>query len=250
MNNEYILKSVIDKYKLSEPLPVSARISMEKSRKKNLVKILRKDARRALFITAVVSFFLWIKKFGVSISIVKSAVAVSAVLIIGAGVITFVGVYSINKLVHHISNETVKIENTKSLKMESAGNPAAVSQEILSYAMAVSPVEMDDVSDSLLSKYTNKIILELRNINGAQAAIKADKLDKYHLSDKILSISIIKLDEKSQTSGSDKSAFRISAKIVNTVNSRVLMYTSVIADGEDAIPDSLLKLAEKIPVKF
>jgi len=247
MNTTDVLKSVIDKYELSDPVPLNVRQAMEKSRKENLIRILKKDSRRVLFISAVVSFFLWIKKLGISISIVKSAVAVISALVIVIGVLVTASVYTTGKIMDYLQDEAPVIEQVQNSETESVEKP--VVQDVLSYAVAVSPVEMDDVSDALLREYTKKMILELRNIKGAQAAIDIDKLDKYHLADKILSISIIKLDEKSQNDSAG-SVYRVSAKIISTVNSQVLMYSSVTADAESGIPDSLRKLAEKVSAKL
>ncbi|MFH0977013.1 MAG: hypothetical protein V1874_14625 [Spirochaetota bacterium] len=250
MNAGELLKAVIDRYELSEPVPQDVRLAMDRSRKENLVKILKKDARRFIFISTVVSFFLWIKKFGISLSIAKSAVTVTTACIISAGALTTAGVYTTKKIIEHFSagmpNTEEKIEEMKKTKTGSLER--RIVPGILTYAVAVSQIEMDEISNDRLYEYTNKIIRDLRNIKGAQAAININNLDKKHFSDKILSISIIKLKE-SQTTGS-KSEFRISAKIVNSNNSQVLMYASETADNESMIQDSLRKLAKKISDKL
>jgi len=252
MNTEKTLKAVIDKYKLSEPVPFDVRMAMEKSRKENLIKILKRDVHRAIFLSMVVSFFLWIKKFGISISIIKSAVAVSVALIIGAGIITVAGVYTTGKIIDYISDEKQKIEQVQDIKIDSGSNEKTEESgapEIISYAVAVSPVEMDNASYKLLSEYRNIMIRELRKIKGTKAAINLNSLDEYHLADKTLNISIIKLNEKSQGSG-DESVYRISAKIISSTNSRVLMHTSETAAGENAISGSIQKLAAKLSAKL
>jgi hypothetical protein len=250
MSASEILKAVIEKYELSEPVPQDVRISMIKSRKRNLILILNQDAKGGLFVSAVVSLFLWVKKLGISISIIKSAIAVSMALIIGAGLITAAGLYTAGMVVNYFADEkqTIdRIDNVSTVPEEKPVSP--VVQDILFYSVAVSMVEMEDAPDKLISDFTTKVISELRNIKGAKAAIDIKKLDKYHKADKILTISIIKLDEK--TSSSDTgSIYRISAKIVNSNNSRVLMYSSTTAEDRNNIPDSLRKLAEKISVQL
>jgi hypothetical protein len=252
MRNEDILKSVINKYKLDEPVPSDVRIAMETSRKESLTRILKEDAERAIFISLAVSFFLWIKKFGLSISIAKSAIAVAAALIIGAGTITAAGVYSTVIVLDCLSDNKQNIEKAEEPKTVSGENKeteAKPVQEIKSFAVAVNTVDMDDAADRSLSEYRNKMIQSLRSIKGPKAAIILENLDEYHTSDKTLSISIIRLDEKSKISAAE-SVYRISAKIINTANSQVLMYSSVTADGESSIPDSIQKLAEKISAKI
>lgn len=242
MKNGEFLKAVIDRYELSEPVPPDVRMAMENSRRENLIRILKKDAHHAIFISAAAGFFLWIKKFSISLSIAQSAVAVSAAVVIGAGAVTVTGVYTGKKIIDYISNDMQKFEENQDRKTESTGKP--VVPGILKYAVAVSQLEIGDASDDRLSEYTNMMVLDLRKIKGGQAAININSLDKNHVSDKILSISVIKLKEF-QTSG-NKGEYRISVKIVDINNSQVLMYASETVENERGIPDSLHRLAKKI----
>jgi hypothetical protein len=250
MNAGELLKSVIDRYELSEAVPHEVRIAMEKSRKENLVRILKNDACNIFFISAVTSFFLWIKKFGISLSIAKSAVAVTTTCIIGAGMFTATGIYTAKKVIDYLSAETPKtekqVEKIQDIKINSVKKP--IVPGILYYTVAVSQIEMDEVTNEKLSEYTNNVIKELRNIKGAQSAINLNNLDKNHISDKSLSITIMKLEEFKTTG--NKSVYRISAKIVNTNNSQILEYASETADNESGIPDSLRKLAKKVSEKL
>ena len=81
--------------------------------------------------------------------------------------------------------------------------------------------------------------MELRRINGDQSAISIDMLDSSHRSDRIPGLSILKLDSY------PASAYRLSAKIINSRNSQVLKHISEIVDSESEIPGSLRALAVK-----
>ncbi len=247
MNTDTALKSVIDKYKLSDPVPADVRAAMERSRRDNLAKILKKEAYSSLFISAVVSFFLWIKKFGISISITKSAVAVSAAVIIGLSAVTAAGIYVVNKVFEHNTSQKLDMVNEQRNPEEKASIPCAV--ELLSYNVAVSPVEMEDVSSEVTDTYRLRLVQELKKIRGAKAAINIEKLDENHISSRILSVSIIKLKDPQKETG-DNSLYRISARIINSANSQVLLYTSVMAAGEERIAESLAGLAGKISARL
>jgi hypothetical protein len=178
------------------------------------------------------------------------AAALTTACIIGTGTLTVASVYTVKKVIDYISVERPKtgqkIEELQDIKTGSVEKPAVPG--ILSYSVAVSRINMDDVSNDRLSEYTNKMIYDLRNLKGAHSAININDLDKKHISDKILSISIIKLNEPQSTG--NKSVYRISAKIINSNNSQVLLYASETADNESTIQDSLHKLAKKVSDKL
>lgn len=243
MNRDDTLKAVIEKYKLSEPVPPDVRIAMEKSRRKNLTAILKKGIMPAFFISAVVTFFFWIKKFGISLTITKCAAAVSAAMIIGTGVVTAAGIYTAGKIISLVSDNKINTGNINSFPETKPGQSSA--REVLHYGVAVQDVVMDNVSDTEISTYTTKMINELRKIKGAGIAININNLDAFHVSDRILSVSIMKLEEKKSFSGT-RTIYRVSAKIINSTNSHILMHTSVTAENLEEIPDSLGVLSKRI----
>lgn len=247
MNNAETLKAVIEKYKLDEPVPAGVRAAMLQSRRDTLAFILRRGAMTAFFTTAVVSFFLWIKKFGISLSIAKSAVAVSAAMIIGAGAVTATTIYTAGRIMRTVSENKARsglIQPVRETKTEET--PA---MEILHYNVAVQNVVIENDSGLKSSVYTSGIISELRRIKGAKGAINISSLDDYHVSDRILSVSIMKLEENRTFSGS-RSVYRISAKVINPSNSHIIMHTSVTAESLEKIPESISTLAVKISGKL
>ena len=240
MKNDELLNAVIDKYKLADPAPSAVRLAMEQSRRDNLVKILKKDSRSALFTSAVVSFFLWIKKFGVPVSITKSAAAVTAAVAIGAGAVTTAGVYGTVKITEYLLSAKTGTGDISSGGSDQDMIPISPVPEVIFYSLAVSQVEMDDAAGRALSGYTNTVINELRRIRGRKAAVNLDMLDSNHKAERILSVSIIRLDNKSQA------VYRISAKIISSANSQVLRHISVTVSRESEIPDALRTIAQKV----
>ena len=74
MNQRDILRQVITKYKLDKPIPVKAQKEMLTARKDTLIEILKRNKKYSIFLFSVISLFFWIKRFGLSLSILKSAI--------------------------------------------------------------------------------------------------------------------------------------------------------------------------------
>ncbi len=243
MNSEETLKAVIDKYKLSEQMPPEVRASMARHRKEGLVNILGKDSKNTLLISAVVSFFLWIKKFGISISITKSTAIVVTAIAVAAGTVTVTGVYTAKVIIRHIHEEK---QSTHAAPDNNIGIPvirvAAAPRGVMSYDLAVSTIEMDNASGNKLSALSEKIIASLREKSGEKAAISFAQIDRYHIADRILSISIKKTEDKS----GESALYSISVKIVRSSDSMVVTHSSVTVEDEDSIPAALETIAEKI----
>lgn len=246
MNNEELLNSIIKKYELADPVPADVRAFMEKSRREGLVKILKQEAPRVLFVTAAVSIFLWLKKFGISLSIFKSTLAVSAAIAVGAGAVTVAGVYSTVKItqqlssIHNEPGSGTRIEQAPVIEQPPLTIEAITIPEIITYTVAVAHVEMENDDSDALKKYTSMVISELRKAGGEEAAIGIDKLDSTHKSDRILALSIIKLNDNLVSS------YRISAKVIDSSNSEVLKHVSETVGSKGDIPDSLRSLALKV----
>lgn len=244
MNSEETLKAVIDKYKLSEQIPPEVRASIARHRKDGLIRILGKDTKNTLFISAVVSFFLWIKRFGIPISITKSAAIIVTAVAVAAGTLAVTGVYATRIILRHIHVE----EQRATPVTEDINIPGQVlrletlPREVINYDLAVSSIEMNDLPGNERSALTEKIIASLRKKSGENAAISIDQIDRYHIAGRILSISIIKLEDKS----GESALYRISVKIVRSSDSMVIVHTSVTVENEDSIPAALDEIAGKI----
>lgn len=246
MNNEELLNSIIKKYELADPVPADVRAFMEKSRREGLVNILKEQAPRALFVTVAVSFFLWLKKFGISLSIFKSSVAVGTAIAVGAGAATVVSVYSTVKItkqlssVHNEPGSGTRIEQAPVIEQPPLTIEAISIPEFITYTVAVAHVEMDNNDPDTLKEYTRMVISELRKAGGEEAAIGIDKLDSTHKSDRILALSIIKLNDNLVSS------YRISAKVIDSSNSEVLKHVSETVGSKGDIPETLRSLALKV----
>lgn len=242
MNEKALLKSLLDKYEISEPMPLQARRTMNRSKKKNLAAIIKKHADVFFLTGAAVSLFFSVKKIGISISITKSAVLLTIASVAAAGIVALTAVYAVKHLIpeQQVSPGETFAQQKVSDPVQSGDGIAA--GEVMSYAIAVDRVSMAGVTAARRSVYTGTIISELRREKGELAAINSYSLDKFHVSKKVLSVSIIEL----KNPGAAGSVFRISAKVVSSENSRVLMYISETAQGEDAINNSLKVLMEKV----
>lgn len=241
MNEKALLKSLLVKYEITKPLPADVRRAMNRSKKDNLKAIIRKQAGGFFLTGAVVGLFLGVKKIGISISMTKSAILLTVASAAAAGILAFSAGYAVKHLItgNVLSPDQTSMQQDNDLIQPGAGTAGG---EVISYAIAVDRVSMSGVPAARRSAYTVTLINELRRLKGELAAINTYSLDRNHVSKKVLSVAIIEL----KNTGAGESAFRISAKVISSENSRVLMYISETAKGEDAINDSLKVLMEKV----
>ncbi|MCP4132366.1 MAG: hypothetical protein GY754_15445 [bacterium] len=87
MKKNDIVKQVLKKYKFDHELSPEEEKHLFKIRKKILKSVLKRHGVYSMYVSLAVSLFLGIKRFGMSLSIGKSFIAVgSAALIMGAGI--------------------------------------------------------------------------------------------------------------------------------------------------------------------
>jgi len=242
MSADNILKSVIDKYEVSVHMSPQARSAMKRSKRKNLSLILKKQVRGMIFLNSTVAFFLWVKKYGISLSFANSAIAVSFMILSAAGIISYSAVVTAGMVVDRLVQDKASapvIEQTAGV-IELQDQDTA--RQVVSYAIAVNRVEMKGADLQTRTGFTSDIISELRSRKGGAAAISSNSIDSYHVSGKILSVSIITLAGAS----GDEPVFRISAKVISSSDSRVLLYVSETAETKEKIPDSIKVLMKKV----
>ena len=242
MSAENILKNVIDKYEISMHMSRQARAAMNRSKRKNLSLILKRQVRGIIFINATVTFFLWVKKYGISISFTKSAIAVSVTILSMAGIVSYSAVFTARVVIDSLRQDKTSASVIEQIIEAPVLPEQDVVRQVVSYAVAVNRVEMKGADAQARTGLTNDVIRELAGLKGNRAAISSNSIDSYHVSDKVLSVSVIKL----AGSSSDVSVFRISAKVINSADSRVILYVSETAESEDKIKDSLKILMKKV----
>lgn len=242
MSAENLLKTVIDRYEISLHMSPQARAAMNRSKRKNLAMILKKQVSGIIFINTTVAFFLWVKKYGISLSFAKSAVAVSVAILSAAGIVSYSAVFTAGMVLENMQKDQFSqpvIEQTVDVSVLPEQDAA---RRIVSYAVAVNRVEMKGGNSQTRSRFTDDVIRELRSLKGGNAAISSNSIDNYHVSDKVLSVSIITL----AGSPGEKAVFRVSVKLINSADSRVLLYVAETAQSEDKIQDSIKALMKKV----
>ena len=98
MNNEEILRQVLEKYKISMPINPAVRKHIMKSRKKVLVNVFKHYGQYNIIIAAALVVYFPIRKIGISASLVQSAVITFTLSAITAVVLITGGYIAINKL--------------------------------------------------------------------------------------------------------------------------------------------------------
>ena len=77
MNRADTLARVLDKYKLSHPIPAELQQGMMKAQKRSLVEILKKNKKYSLFSMMSLGLYFWLRRSGIGISLAKCMIITS-----------------------------------------------------------------------------------------------------------------------------------------------------------------------------
>ena len=103
-----ILQDLLAQCKLDDPVADEVQEAITAVKEEDLKAVLKKAGAYGLVFGAVVSFFFYVKKFGISLSLAKSAVTLGVVSVAATAVVTtgayFSGKYIIKKI------DEIKIE--------------------------------------------------------------------------------------------------------------------------------------------
>lgn len=230
------IRELLKKYKLDRPLPDGQKNRLGSIRKKSMISILRKRGKYSPFVLIVVWFFFWIKRFGVSLSLGKSAVVVFTAIIITMGAVATSAYYAVNLLL----KEEIKTERIKQDVNKNAGPEAASGREAAHrYQIVIGSFEFDPEIGATGRQINNSIRYELIRIKGGNTVAPPGVPGTVAIKN-ILVGSIIKLDK----------TYRITAKIIDRSTSRVIYLVSESADSTQDIPRACRALSEKIAAKI
>ncbi|MCP4130226.1 MAG: hypothetical protein GY754_04525 [bacterium] len=249
-------KKVLVKYKFHNPTPPENKKAVGKFKKDTLVTILKKKGKYGLFVSLVISLFLWTKKAGFSISIGKIMLIVAAVGTVTAATISAGAYFTVKYIAETRSlektepiekNELDIMEPTKDTIKDSEKKTAFAppvtpdkkpEAEKIRYKLAVTGLQYDSSIKDIGRKINNSILAGVVSIGGKDAAARISTIPKKERPKKILSGTIVKLDE----------TYRISAKIVE--KGRVILYETETAKSKDDIDRACKALSKKIAGKL
>ncbi len=250
MNQADTLKEVIKKYKLQMPMEPYQKKLLNDSKKRTYIRILKKHGLYFTILLPVISFLYWVKKFGITLSLAKSALIVGAAALITAGVVTGGSFYIVKEVIlkkpeniekkinKNVDSNTNKNPVDKKDKTRASEKPSFLSGQV-TYRIGIIPFKFDG-DKKIASAALQEILSNIRRIKGKNSAAVFDLSSMGKRVSKKLTGTLIKLG----------GSYRISIKLIDLKNSKIELYTSETAKRENDLANACKKLAVKIAKKI
>jgi len=231
MNEKISLESLLSSYKFTEPVPPEIRKRMHASRKQTIVHILKKNRQYGIIPFLVLSLFFLARKTGITLSVMKATIAAWTAVILTTVTITGAAVYTVHYIVEKCSPVETDMRQPsvpaavpvpqKQVTRETEKAPAII------YHVGILPFENIGVDSTIARKITTGIKAELASrLPGKRIAIFSSADTDTHIIKNMLMGSIIRFGE----------GYRITARIIDPVSSKIVLYTSTEIRSEDDIP--------------
>ncbi len=232
-----IIKKIYEKYKLTDKLPLEAKRVMLKSKKAVFINVLKKQKKYSIFMLFVVSVFFWVKKFGLTISLIKSFIFTAIVSAAMVATISVGSYYGVKKIIKN----PAQIEKTKEKAVpEVIEKTPGVSQtpvkKAINYQLNIVPFEYEGIADESIKSLESKIVNNLNKIMGKNSANLISRSKKSITAKKIVLGSVAKVDQN----------YFITIKVMNPESSKVLLYINEDIDQVDQVDQVCSKIAKKL----
>jgi hypothetical protein len=235
-----LLQGLLEKYRVTEPVPAAVRVRVIAGRRRNLVVILKKLDRYNPLLGAILLVYFLFKKLGLSVSLVQSAVVFFTVTALSvAGVTT--GSYIVVKRVID-SSPKVELQNDEG-----------------SVTIETSPRVVDTVDSAKTGEESTPVLREVKNVIHLQPfeGMDAQGSDVTLVSNAIQSELVRLRGSKNILSGKASSHVN-RLLLLGTVRKHASLYaiTAKVVDGEsgrirfaateEAKSDSLVSISKKL----
>lgn len=231
-------KELLQKYKMDKPLPDGNRKNIRVLKKRTMIHILKNQKRYSTFVFLAVSIFFWIKRFGVSFSLVKSAVVVLFALTLFVGAVAASAFITVKYLVMNTSVKE-EIYKRKNKKEEVHNNELEKKINIPQYRISMAYFEYDSAISAIGRQVNSSLRNELLNLKGGNV-IDFTSGPANIKSNRIIVGSITKLD----------TTYLITAKIIDRTTSRIIEYVTETVETESDIPRACSVVSAKIAKKI
>lgn len=232
------LKQLFEKCKLSENLSPETKKVMLDSKKEVFIKIMKSQAKYGFLMFFIVTLFFGIKRFGITLSIVKSSIVVITLAVfVTAGLIS--GSYFLVQ--HIVFSDQIPEKEIQNITPDNGVSPNAKKKTSkmkrkTDYKLDVFSFSSEGIDRKKVNRITDKIIKQLNLIKGkntAKLSINDKKINKYN---RRLLGSVVQIDKN----------IMITAKIINVHTSKVIFYITEETDSIDKIDKLCDLVAQKI----
>ena len=250
MNKKNKIDQLFEKYKMKEPLPPEVRSRMNKSKKKALINILSQGKRNyPIIITVTVLLFL--KKFGLNLTLLKSAIlaGASAVIITGTAVVSTAAVYyKIFNPADLIKPEIdVSADKNSSSGISISSDDKSSADKTFTAPKVQVPFEVgimyfysDAKSSALSSKIMSGVTQSLIRLKNPDFAGFVSDAKSSNKAKKILTGSVLKIDN----------IYKITLKLVDFKTTQILVYITETVEKEEDAAKASESIARKILEKM
>lgn len=235
-----LLQGLLEKYRVTEPVPAAVRARVISRRRRNLVEILKKIGRYNPLLGAILIVYFLFKKLGLSVSLVQSAViffTVSALTV--AGVTT--GSYIVVKRAIDSSTNVMLEKDAKDVTIETSprlvdkidlvktGEESIPVLREVKNVIHLQPFEGMDAQGSDVALVSNTIQGELVRLRGSKNILSGKASPQ---ANRLLLLGTVR---------KHASLYAITAKVVDGETGRIRF-----AATEEAKSDSLVSISKKL----
>jgi len=230
---------LMEKYRLTEPLPPHVRRHLRKSKRRQFIIILKRTSGYSALFVLISNVFFTLKKFGMAITIVKSAIIIVAAALLTAGAVTMAVYFLVlqnvpdPEAVTGVRDSVIGTEDRdRALKDEPPAEPMSVIEDrigIQAFSGVNLPVDRATGISDRIAGELSALLGESRVIN-----LRVGRGEKRS--------GMILLGTVEESNGS----FSIIARVVNVKDSVILFYDKETAASEGDIDGACGRLAKKI----
>jgi TolB-like protein len=238
MKPNTILQKILSRYRLHHPVSESGRQRMFSARKKTLAVIMKNKGKYGIFFAVVLKIFYLSRRFGIPLSVAKSAMVATTALLVATGGVATTTYYTV-KYIQHELKTTVSEEIPAFSPVDGIEHPVISTLPApVEYDIAIGKFQSSVSDGNLADALEDDLKTRLSRIRGKEKVIMLSKLppDAKKLPRYLLLGSIIPMGEN----------VRVSARLVEMSTSKIVVYVSQTIDGEENIHEVGKAIAGKI----
>lgn len=242
-NDIKILKALLDKYRVSRPLPDEVQNHSLKNKRKNLIAILKKLKIYSPVFSLILSVFFFFKQFGITLSLLQSYVvlfiiSVTATVTLAAGGYATAKILMINETKsHHMDSSVGDVKKSSEDKKINLSDAKKSSITVKGNIVYFQPLINNGADKGIVDNITNNIKSEIIKLKGKD---KVSFHSSPGISKILLTGSVEKLDN----------FYMITLRVTNRMNRRIIFASSWEIKSENEMLPVCKKIARDISGKL
>ncbi|HOO71527.1 MAG TPA: hypothetical protein PK926_07175 [Spirochaetota bacterium] len=236
MNRTELFEKFLDNYRFTRPVPVEVRRHVLIHKNSQFAVILKKAGGYSLAFGLVTSLFFSLKKLGLGVTIVKSAVILAAVTAASVAVIGLGAYASAQYIIRIIDKEKISVEADKHppSNIEESFDPRESAE--VAGRIGIQVFSAENTEKTLSAEVTDIIAGELARLRGEQYTVNVRKTGNIKRYRMMLIGSVEQKDD----------SFIVVARVSDVTDSRLLFYTSEEIQSREKINAASKTIARKI----